>query len=109
MSKACSQIEKGTTCPLEQIVHTIDDYRHAFPNEKSTFLKKLGQVSVVASIAAVVSGYFFGDSVKAKAIATGSGLVIGTVIANLGQIKTASTPRRPLEAHEIRQVYAYLS
>ncbi len=68
MRVTCSRISKKSVCPLGQISHTIDDYRHAFPNEKSTFLKKLGQVSVVASIVAVISGYFFGDSLKAKAL-----------------------------------------
>jgi Mg2+ and Co2+ transporter CorA len=109
MRKNCLQVSQDAECALEPVRETINDYHHAFPNEKSTFLKKLGQVSAVASIATVLSSYFFGDDAKTKAIATGSSFVIGTVIVNMERAKDRTAPRRPLEAAAIRQVYAYLS
>ncbi len=109
MRSVCFHVRNKSIDPLEQVIHIISDYHYAFPNEKSSFLKKLGQVSGVTSVTTIIAGFFFGDGLKAKAIAAGGGFVLGTVLVNMEKMKGQSAPRRPLEAYEIRQAYSYLS
>lgn len=111
---SCTIVNKIGARSFERTTQTINDYRHAFPNEKATSLKKLVQVGAITAFVTNIAGLMFGDSLKAKGIAAGGAIAAAALIDKVEALQHKAGSRAPvrrteLKAYEIRQVYGYLS
>jgi hypothetical protein len=111
---SCTIVDKIGARSFERTAQTINDYRYAFPNEKSSSLKKLVQIGAITTFVTNIAGFFFGDSLKSKGIAAGgaiaTALLINRVESAQNKANTQRLPRRTgLKPYKIRQAYGYLS
>lgn len=111
---SCTIVNKIGARSFERTTQTINDYRYAFPNEKSTSLKKLVQVGAITAFVTNIAGLIFGDSLKAKGIAAGGAIAAAALIDKVEAFQHKAGSRAPvrrteLKPYEIRQVYGYLS